>query len=631
MATRETMIVHRDSQRRLSGNVMDTKVTIRSVRFRNFKALGDFSLNLRRTNILVGPNNSGKSTVLSAFRVLAHSLRRAGAKSSMQVSGPEGYQQGYPISKEDLPVSLENVHTNYSSDNASVIFTLSNGTTLALFFPGDGGAYLIMPGREMTVTRPSQFRTLYPISVGVVPVLGPVEHEEQLLQRETVDRALSTHRASRHFRNYWHYNPEGFQRFQQHIEQTWRGMSIKAPEVQYGEDSSTLVMFCSENRLDRELYWVGFGFQVWCQLLTHVLRAKQTSILVVDEPEIYLHPDIQRQLLGILKSDGPDLLLATHSSELISEAEPSDIVLVDKAARSGKRLVGMESAQTALEYLGSGHNITLTQLCRTRRVLFVEGDDDFRLLRRWAAVIGLKELASGLDIVPVPVGGFAHWKKLESIAWGLHRTLGQPMLLGAVLDRDYYCIEEIAMIAAKLKRHLSFLAIHEMKEIENYLLMPEVLDRCVHKVLRDRSRRKGKPMAVTIDSASMLDEITIELKDEIISAYIAKVGDYYRLQRSAEDTQTVTHGAVRIFHEKWSGLRTRLRLVPGKVVLARFNARLQSDYGVSVTPAAIIHEAGPSDVPADLLALLKELDAYRSTQAPEWAKSRALGEDSLDD
>ena len=74
-------------------------------------------------------------------------------------------------------------------------------------------------------------------------------------------------------------------------------------------------MFCLEDRMTRELYWAGFGFQIWCQLLTHLCRAQDSSLVVIDEPEVYLHPDVQRQLIGILRELGPDVLLATHSTE----------------------------------------------------------------------------------------------------------------------------------------------------------------------------------------------------------------------------------------------------------------------------------------------------------------------------
>ena len=60
---------------------MDSDASITSVQFRNFKALENFSISLDRMNILVGPNNSGKSTVIGAFRVLSVGLRRAAARN----------------------------------------------------------------------------------------------------------------------------------------------------------------------------------------------------------------------------------------------------------------------------------------------------------------------------------------------------------------------------------------------------------------------------------------------------------------------------------------------------------------------------------------------------------------------
>jgi len=98
---------------------------------------------------------------------------------------------------------------------------------------------------------------------------------------------------------------------------------------------------------------------------------------VVDEPEIYLHPDVQRQLLGVIRDIGASAIMATHSSEIMAEAEPSDIVLIDKTKRIGERLRDVASIQRSLDLVGSAQNITLTALARSRRVLFVEGDYDF--------------------------------------------------------------------------------------------------------------------------------------------------------------------------------------------------------------------------------------------------------------
>lgn len=61
---------------------------ITSVKFSHYKAFQDFSVSLERFNILVGPNNSGKSTILGAFRILAEALRKVRAKAPTFVQGP---------------------------------------------------------------------------------------------------------------------------------------------------------------------------------------------------------------------------------------------------------------------------------------------------------------------------------------------------------------------------------------------------------------------------------------------------------------------------------------------------------------------------------------------------------------
>ena len=71
---------------------------------------------------------------------------------------------------------------------------------------------------------------------------------------------------------------------------------------------------------------------------------------------------MQRQLVDLLRHIGPDILVATHSSEIISEAEPSEIMLVDKRNTSAKRLSDVGEVQAALHLIGSIQNITLTQL-----------------------------------------------------------------------------------------------------------------------------------------------------------------------------------------------------------------------------------------------------------------------------
>ena len=180
-------------------------------------------------------------------------------------------------------------------------------------------------------------------------------------------------------------------------------MEIQRPEITDALNNE-LSMFCLEDRMTREIFWVGFGFQIWCQMLTHLSRAKPSTLVVIDEPEVYLHPDIQRQLIGILRDLGPDVLLATQSTEIMAEAEPAEIIFVDKLRRAGERTKDTSGIQKSLEAIGSNQNIILSALARNRRVLFVEGDNDFNLICRFARKLGLIELGAGLGITPLLSG-----------------------------------------------------------------------------------------------------------------------------------------------------------------------------------------------------------------------------------
>jgi energy-coupling factor transporter ATP-binding protein EcfA2 len=582
--------------------------------FENFKAFEHYSVTLDKVNILVGPNNSGKSTLVGALRVLAQGIRIAKSRKPERIYFGEDFRVGYRISEASLPISLENVHTNYAEVDSSIIFTLSNKNKIILLFPSDGGCILIPSVSNDHILSAAQFKKHFPIDLTVVPVLGPVEHKEELRQKDTVSGGITTHRAARHFRSYWYHFGENFEEFANLIKKTWPGMEIRLPEIT-DHRSNVLSMFCFENRMMRELYWVGFGFQIWCQLLTHLSHARDSSIIVIDEPEIYLHPDIQRQLLSIVRDIGPDIVLATHSTEIMSEADPSEIVLIDKRKRTAERLKDVDGVQRALEAVGSIQNITLTTLARSRRVLFVEGDDDFRLLRKIARKIGMQELSAGLGITPLPSGGFGSWQRITNLASGIAEALGTPLIIAAIYDRDYFCAEEIDEIKSKLSTHLKLAYVHERKEIENYLLVPEVLDRALARATADRAARSGEKILDLISSSDLLLEVTNPMMEDIQSQMISKRISY--LKGSSKDISNITKEKIEKFHARWKTLDGRLKIAPGKEVIATFREKIHSLYGVSLTDSRIIDSFHHENFPDDLIALLDSLESFRKLVAKD--------------
>ena len=263
--------------------------SIQSIRVRNFKRFENFYLSARAGNILVGPNNSGKSSLLDALRVAQACLRsaRTGAPKPIEVwhSSPV---LGYVLPIGSLPVPIANVATNYSSEDAVIEIRCGNGNTLVIRLNPERQPIFYCEAEGDTPRTSRAFREAIPLDLIIVPPLGPFEETENIVTGETIRRNESSRLSNRYFRHIWlHKDRAEFDELQNVLAATWPGMELKYPEFVRATGSRAFVqMFYNENRIDRELYWSGFGFQVWLQMLIHMLRGGRKSILVLDEPDI---------------------------------------------------------------------------------------------------------------------------------------------------------------------------------------------------------------------------------------------------------------------------------------------------------------------------------------------------------
>lgn len=582
---------------------------IKKVDFHYYKAFKSFTMNLTDFDVLVGPNNAGKSTVLGAFRILSEGIRKANSRKAERIIGPNGLAWGYSLDLDEIPVSLENVFHNYDERQpASIKFSLDDGKSLVLFFPERGVCFLIPEGAGAT-NSPAIFKRNFPVKIGFVPVLGPVEHRESIYQKEAARRALLTHKASRNFRNIWYHYPEGFNEFRELIRSTWPGMDIKPPEMITDGDENFLAMFCPEENVPREIYWAGFGFQVWCQMLTFLLQARDATILVIDEPDIYLHSDLQRQLVSILRDLNIQIVIATHSIEIISEVESRSLLTIHKKRKNATRISNPKDLQAIYELLGSNVNPILTQLSKTRRALFLEGKD-FQLLSLFARKLKYNSVANRSDFAVVPVEGF-NPQKVKDFSHGIEITLGMPILKSVIFDRDYRSVEEIDDITRELKSICKIAVIHRRKEIENFLLQPIVLERAVLAAL---AQRESSHTWSAGSAERVLNEIADTFRTTILPQYLAQRRRFFKRKDPGIADATIDTQGIMEFEKEWSTLEGKLKLVPGKEVLSAFNGFLEKDCSLSLTSHMIINAFTKADMDSELIGLIDGLK-YFSGQA----------------
>ncbi len=70
---------------------------------------------------------------------------------------------------------------------------------------------------------------------------------------------------------------------------------------------------------------MGHGLQIWLQVIWFLTLFNSSEIIILDEPDVYMHADIQKRLIRFIKNKFPQVIVTTHSIEIMSEVEPEDI------------------------------------------------------------------------------------------------------------------------------------------------------------------------------------------------------------------------------------------------------------------------------------------------------------------
>ncbi len=205
-----------------------------------------------------------------------------------------------------------------------------------------------------------------------------------------------------------------------------------------GRNTSILDVYYREqgSRVPRELAWAGDGIQVWLQILYHIYRTRDRETLILDEPEVYLHPDLQRKLVYLLEDTGRQPIVATHSSEMAAEADPKLVTIVEKSRKSARRAREDSELELLSAALGTAFNLRLARALRSKVALFVEGQD-MTILRRFAKTLGLTLLSAGTGVTTIPLRGYSRWSQVSPFAWLCQNLFPKALTIFVVLDHDY--------------------------------------------------------------------------------------------------------------------------------------------------------------------------------------------------
>lgn len=175
---------------------------------------------------------------------------------------------------------------------------------------------------------------------------------------------------------------------------------------------------------------MGSGLQMWLQIMWFICRSKECETIILDEPDVYMHPDLQRKLLKIIQIRFKQVIIATHSVEIISEVEPRNIVSISKESKQMHYANSEKAVQNIIDNIGSVHNIALLRLSMTKKCVFVEGDD-LKILSKFHKIL-YPESDVSLETLPsISLGGWCNLDEAFGASNCFMRKLG--MILNAIV------------------------------------------------------------------------------------------------------------------------------------------------------------------------------------------------------
>lgn len=576
------------------------------IRLQNFRCFEDHLIPLRRCTVVVGKNNAGKSTLVDALRIVSIATSRL---RTMAFRKPPEWLSDLPIREIGVGPSLagiefnsENLFHRYGEPPAIVTATFDSSASLKIYV-GEGGAVhaVLFDANGVVVSSRPRVDALGVAGVEIMPQVAPLERSEALLNPEYVRRNLSSALASRHFRNQLYLLSEYVPAFKDLSQETWPGLQVRDLTLFPRDDKREFALSVRTDDYVTEVATMGHGLQMWLQTMWFLSRVSEHATVILDEPDVYMHPDLQRRLMRHLRQRTSQVVVTTHSVEIMSEVEPEDILVIDRKRQSA--FAGSFSAvQKVLDHVGSAHNLQLAKLWHAKKCLLVEGSD-FGILSNLFDVVFPHDRDGLAEIPHMSIGGWNGFSNALGSSLLLRNAGGERISVYCILDSDYHTDAQIAKkhkqaVDAGVKLH-----IWKRKEIENYLLLPAAIQRAIESRVAKRTR---PPVADEV--VAKIQSIVESLRDEVFDGMANEISLDDRSLGPARSNKS----ARERLRKRWEDPASKLAVVPGKLALSQVAKWSQDQFGVSLNPGLIARSALREEVPHEMRQVLEAISKGNS-------------------
>jgi energy-coupling factor transporter ATP-binding protein EcfA2 len=462
---------------------------------RNFKKFKSAEIELGKSVVLIGPNNSGKTSTLQALALWEIGLRQWNSKRSGKAS-PEK-RPGVTINRRDLisipipdanllwrDLSVRHVEKRGGKQQTQniridvVVEGITDGKPWSCGFEFDYSneeSFVCRPVRQEGFgQQPVKEAKFTPIAdesrevrIAYLPPMSGLAATEPKWEPGRISVLLGEGQTAQVLRNLCYQihentaDPQQWQELVDHIRRLF-GVELLAPS--YLKERGEITMAYKEvSGIEFDLSSSGRGLQQTLLLLAH-LYANPKTVLLLDEPDAHLEILRQQQIYTLLtevaEKQRSQIIAASHSEVILNQAADRDIVVafVGKPHRIDDR---------GSQVLKSLKEIGFDQYYQAEQkgwVLYLEGSTDLAILQAFAAILNHK----AAQILELPFVHFVQTnlpQRARDHFFGLQEA--KKDLVGlAIFDHLDKTLQKNASLVEVMWGR---------REIENYLCLPEVL------------------------------------------------------------------------------------------------------------------------------------------------------------
>lgn len=384
---------------------------------------------------------------------------------------------------------------------------------------------------------------------------------------------------------------------------------------------------------------VGQGMQTLVLMLSNILLLKP-SIVLMDEPEVHMHPSLIKEFVNYLKALSGDtqFIITTHSVVLMQEVGLDKLYsLKNEIEKRGIVVSEVEDRNQLLEAVNDiGYPIdTLTYTLRPSVFVFTEGPSDKDLILAFAQKAGLNHQLNAFTVGCVAMGGKGNRVKLANLIEKLNdEFIDSPLIM--ILDRDETVADKIESLRDRFfKKNPKRLFYLTKRQIENYLIDEKALDILVKRKVKteellnnwESENLPGKIMELanlqkdkilnnylseifitdSIVSTKELEDILKSISNKPLSQSVPEfTGALFQVigVRTARLGQK-SNSAIDEFENKWNTGRNKVEMSDGRELLRSIRRWLQDDYKISFSDSELIDSM--PEIPGEINELLSML------------------------